>query len=212
VLSEAGHEWIGVDISPAMLQIAAELQVDGDVLLGDLGEPLPFRPGSFDGAISVSALQWLCQADRSCHSPIARLRALFTSLHAVLARGARAVFQFYPEDSRQIELVTNSALRCGFTGGIVVDYPNSTKAKKVYLVLMTGGMLASLPQGRTGASDSVEYGSRREREKDRKKSKKHRPKVGTKEWVVNKKDRQRRQGKEVRPDSKYTGRRRPTPF
>ena len=49
------------------------------------------------------------------------------------------MFQFYPENSAQVELITSQAMKSGFTGGLVVDYPNSTKAKKIFLVLMTGG-------------------------------------------------------------------------
>jgi hypothetical protein len=30
----------------------------------------------------------------------------------------------------KLELITNQAMRAGFTGGVVVDFPNSTKAKK----------------------------------------------------------------------------------
>lgn len=30
----------------------------------------------------------------------------------------------------QLELITAQAMRAGFTGGMVVDYPNSAKAKK----------------------------------------------------------------------------------
>ena len=45
-------------------------------------------------------------------------------------RGAKAVFQFYPENPAQMELITQQAMKAGFTGGVVVDYPNSTKAKK----------------------------------------------------------------------------------
>jgi len=55
------------------------------------------------------------------------------------SRGSRAVFQFYPENSSQVELITSQAMKAGFTGGLVVDYPNSTKAKKFFLCLMTGG-------------------------------------------------------------------------
>lgn len=29
-----------------------------------------------------------------------------------------------------MEMITGAAMKCGFTGGLVVDYPNSTKAKK----------------------------------------------------------------------------------
>lgn len=45
-----------------------------------------------------------------------------------------------------MELVTAQAMKAGFYGGVVVDYPNSTKAKKFFLVLMTGGNLP-LPKG-----------------------------------------------------------------
>lgn len=55
------------------------------------------------------------------------------------SRSARAVLQFYPENSDQMELLTTQAMKAGFYGGVVVDYPNSTKAKKFFLVLMTGG-------------------------------------------------------------------------
>ena len=58
---------------------------------------------------------------------------------AFQCRGGRAVFQFYPENARQIEMITAQSMRAGFTGGLVVDFPNSTKAKKYFLVLMTGG-------------------------------------------------------------------------
>lgn len=45
-----------------------------------------------------------------------------------------------------MELVTAQAIKAGFYGGVVVDYPNSTKAKKFFLVLMTGGSVP-LPKG-----------------------------------------------------------------
>ena len=35
-------------------------------------------------------------------------------------------------------MITNSAMRNGFTGGMIVDYPNSKKKKKYYLFLMAG--------------------------------------------------------------------------
>lgn len=42
-------------------------------------------------------------------------------------------------------MITTQAMKAGFYGGLVVDYPNSTKAKKYFLVLMTGGV-AQLPK------------------------------------------------------------------
>lgn len=144
------------------LDVAVERETDGDLMLGDMGQGMPFRAGAFDGAISVSALQWLCYADKASHNPAKRLSCFFSTLFASLSRTARAVLQFYPENSQQIELITTQATKAGFFGGVVVDYPNSTKAKKMFLVLMTGGV-ATLPKALGTASDSqsVPYTSKR---------------------------------------------------
>lgn len=125
--------------------MAKERETDGDLILGDMGQGLPFRAGIFDGAVSISALQWLCYADKTSHNPVKRLYSFFSSLFACLSRSARAVLQFYPENSDQVELITAQATKAGFFGGVLVDYPNSTKAKKMFLVLMTGGA-APLPK------------------------------------------------------------------
>ena len=42
-------------------------------------------------ARSISALQWLCNADKRDHVPQRRLKAFFTSLYKALARGSRCV-------------------------------------------------------------------------------------------------------------------------
>lgn len=55
-----------------------------------------------------------------------------------MARGARAVLQVYPENLAQRELILGFAMRAGFSGGVVVDYPHSTKQRKEYLVLTCG--------------------------------------------------------------------------
>lgn len=139
-----------------------EREVEGDLVLGDMGDGMPFRAGSFDGAVSVSALQWICNADKNYHNPIKRMQKFFTTLFACLSRTARAVFQFYPENSEQIELITTQATKAGFFGGTVVDFPNSTKAKKFFLVLMTGGampMPTALGDERDGST--VSFTSRR---------------------------------------------------
>ena len=75
---------IGLDISRDMLDVAREREVEGDLLHGDMGDGVPFRPGCFDGAISISALQWLCNADKSYHKPHKRLFKFFSSLYASL--------------------------------------------------------------------------------------------------------------------------------
>jgi len=62
------------------------------------------------------------------------------------------VFQFYPENPQQMELITTCAMRAGFSGGLVVDYPNSSKAKKYFLCLMAGPSM-ELPAALTGEED-----------------------------------------------------------
>jgi len=213
VLEEQGHFWVGVDISESMLAVAGERIVDeeisGDVMVCDLGEGLPFKPGSFDGAISISALQWLCNADKKTHHPPKRLYNLFSSLYACLTRGSRAVFQFYPENDNQVQLITQQAMKAGFTGGVVVDFPNSSKAKKMFLVLFTGGTSTALPKGLTEESlneNQVSYNADDKRQRMR--DIRGKPPKKSREWILAKKERRRRQGKEARPDSKYTGRKR----
>ncbi|KAJ3084011.1 Williams Beuren syndrome chromosome region 22 protein [Physocladia obscura] len=167
-LDEEGHHWVGIDISPAMLAVANDRDVDGDLFLQDIGHGLGFRPGCFDGAISISVIQWLCNADQSSHVPKKRLLRFFSTLYTALSRGAKAVFQFYPEGSQQVEMIMSAAMRAGFTGGLVVDYPNSTKAKKYFLVLFAGyagdqRAAPTVPKGLEGdgESASVEYAGKR---------------------------------------------------
>ena len=244
ILDAAGIAWLGMDISSAMLAVAqrrlecnmapsddltdalpftedASTGVSrvGDLLLADMGEGVPMRPGLLDGVISISALQWLCNADKTHHRPRSRLARLFTTLYAALRHGARAVFQFYPQDKAQIDMVLETALKCGFTGGLVIDYPNSTKRKKYFLCLIAGSSSGqALPQPKTDdtfglAAHVPQVGVN---DSDRRPSKRRRK--GTtaglgsskdKQWVLRKKELYRRRGYEHIPeDSKYTARKR----
>lgn len=212
VLEEAGHQWVGVDISESMLEVAAERiaeeDITGDVMMGDLGQGLPFKPGSFDGAISISALQWLCYSDKRSHHPPQRLYKLFSSIYSCLSRGSRAVFQFYPENSAQVQLITQQAMKAGFTGGVVVDFPNSTKAKKMFLVLFTGGTNTQLPKGLTEESMQQNQIAYADDKLQRMRELRGKPPKKSRDWVLEKKERRRRQGKDVREDTKYTARKR----
>lgn len=180
-----------------------------DVLHHDMGRGACFRPGTFDGCISVSALQWLCHSNRSSEFPKSRLLRLFTTLFGSLCRGARAVFQFYPEASSQIDLILACAMKAGFTGGLVVDFPNSTRAKKYYLCLMTGTPTA-LPKGREIDDEEQKHVAigRRQAFGARQKS----VSKASKEWVIKKKTLSRKRGKTVKNDSKYTARKRKIRF
>ncbi|XP_062448157.1 probable 18S rRNA (guanine-N(7))-methyltransferase isoform X1 [Rhea pennata] len=207
-ISEEGHYWIGMDISSAMLDVALEREVEGDLLLADVGHGIPFRPGVFDGCISISAVQWLCNADKKSHSPPKRLYRFFSTLYTALARGSRAVLQLYPENSEQMELITAQAMKAGFTGGMVVDYPNSAKAKKFFLCLFVGAS-STLPKGLgTECADEEIHQAKFTNERARFRNVKGKSVKKSRDWILEKKERRRRQGKEVRADTKYTGRKR----
>ncbi|XP_043692417.1 18S rRNA (guanine-N(7))-methyltransferase RID2 [Telopea speciosissima] len=222
-LSESGHHWIGLDISESMLDVALEREVEGDLLLGDMGQGLGLRPGVVDGAISISAVQWLCNADKKSHNPKLRLKAFFGSLYKCLSRGARAVLQVYPENVAQRELILGFAMRAGFAGGVVVDFPHSSKSRKEYLVLSCGppSVSTALP---TGKGEDGESCSDEDSEDEENQtvciSERHRPrkklkltkKVKGRQWVLNKKDQKRRKGDAVPLDTKYTARKRKARF
>ena len=91
-----------------MLEVAVERKSDdaetldlGDLCEADMGLGLPFRPGTFDGVISISALQWLCYSESNDQDPKLRLNRFFSSLYSVLKKNAKAVLQFYPENPEQ---------------------------------------------------------------------------------------------------------------
>jgi len=189
----------------------------GDLMHHDMGTGLPFRPATFDACISISALQWLCYSNKTSQIPKKRLIRFFSSLYQVLRRGGRAVLQFYPETAEQAVLISECAAKVGFAGGVVVDYPNSAKAKKHYLVL-TFDRGYSAPQGLTDTAlhrNQVRVGEngnggRRGNNKPRVVRKKKNGK--SKEWILNKKESQRKKGRDVRPDTRFTGRKRKDKF
>ena len=104
---------------------------------------------------------------------------------------SRAVLQFYPSSDDQIQLITSIAQKAGFGGGIVVDYPNSKKAKKVFLCLFVGGGGSQqVPQGLQGEEpdeSKVQFERRRERERAKTKGGK-RKNVKDKDWILKKKE------------------------
>jgi len=227
-LTEEGHVWVGMDISDAMLGVAREREVEGDLALHDMGHGMCFRTGTFDGAISISAVQWLCNADKQSHNPRKRLKRFFETLYSCLSRGARAVLQIYPENVEQAQMLTSAAMKVGFTGGLVVDYPHSTRAKKYFLCLMVG-QSSYVPRARgVDGSDSEDdarsvavSGRHSKKRKTAKRgvgasvgvSKRH-PEGKSKSWILKKKAQMRAKGYSNIPadSSKYTGRKRKARF
>ncbi|KAF1950419.1 S-adenosyl-L-methionine-dependent methyltransferase [Byssothecium circinans] len=198
------HIWIGLDISSAMLSVALDKEVDGDLFLADAGQGVPFRAGTFDAAISISAIQWLCNAETSLETAAGRLNRFFGGLYAALRRGGRAVCQFYPKNEAQKKMVAQAAIKAGFGAGLLED-DEGTKNAKTYLVLTVGGgEITGVVSGLEGV-DVVDgrRGAGRKRGEERK---------GGRAWILRKKEQMERKGKVVKASSKYTGRKRRVQF
>ena len=206
--SEGGpHTWVGMDIAASMLDIALQRDVEGDLLLADIGQGVPFRPGSFDAAISISAVQWLCNAESSDTSPQQRLARFFGGLYASLRRGGRAVCQCYPKNEQQKMMISQAAIKAGFGAGLLED-AEGTKAAKTYLVLAVGGgELTGGIEGVVKGMEGVDVVDRVRGERKR-----GQEPAGSKQWIKEKKAKLERRGKVVKRDSKYTGRRRKVQF
>lgn len=131
VMAERGIAWVGMDVSKAMLQIAASTTQSSGYLQADIGMKLPFSEDSFDYAISISTLQWLFHSFQTGHNPIQRIRTFFKSVHQCVKK--RIVIQFYCS-KKEIEILKSEAHKAGFFGGLVCDN-EGTKNCKNYLVL-----------------------------------------------------------------------------
>lgn len=203
------HVWVGMDISASMLDVALQRDVEGDLMLADIGQGVPFRAGSFDAAISISAIQWLCNAESSDVSPQGRLARFFNGLYASLRRGGKAACQFYPKNDAQRTMISAAAIKAGFGAGILEDDPG-TKNSKLYLVLTVGGGDAQgdITGAVKGMSDVDVVDARRKA----KEGKKREERKGSKAWIMRKKDQMERKGKVVKASSKYTGRKRGPTF
>ena len=198
-----------MDISASMLDVALQRDVEGDLLLADMGQGVPFRAGTFDAAVSISAIQWLCNAESSEVSAGGRLARFFNGLYASLRRGGRAVCQFYPRNEAQRSMISGAAIKAGFGAGILEDDPG-TKNAKLYLVLTVGGGdvqgdITGVVKGMSGVD--VVDARRRIKEKGKREERK-----GGKAWILRKKEQMERKGKVVKASSKYTGRKRGPTF
>lgn len=205
ILTQEGHSWAGMDISASMLAEALDREVEGDLFLADMGQGVPFRAGTFDAAISISAIQWLCNADTATADPKRRLLDFFATLYASLKRGGKAVCQFYPMNDKQTEAIQGAAKQAGFAGGIVVDDAESKKNKKYYLVLSAGHV--------DNRNEEINLEGVVMGEIQKLKAKKKSRKDETrKEYILRKKELMKKRGKEVANDSKFTARKRRPKF
>ncbi|KAF2986843.1 hypothetical protein EK904_002030, partial [Melospiza melodia maxima] len=74
-----------MDISPAMLDVAVEREVEGDLLLADVGHGIPFRPGMFDGCIRPEDPELCCSCTPRTQSRF--FLCLFVGTSGTLPKG-----------------------------------------------------------------------------------------------------------------------------
>ncbi|KDD72730.1 hypothetical protein H632_c2965p0, partial [Helicosporidium sp. ATCC 50920] len=103
----------------------------GRLTLVDVAQALPLRAASLDGAISISALQWLCVPVRAEDLTL----GLFEGLARALKPRARAVLQVYMRGERDVDLFVWAALRARLRAAYMVDYSHASDAKKYYFVV-----------------------------------------------------------------------------
>lgn len=172
-----------------MLDAALECDIEGDLVLSDIGHGLAVHQGCIGGGIRVSILESLCNADRSSHHPRERFRFFIASLYACLAVGAKAVLQVYVENDDHMDMIKSAALQVEFSRIVWKITPRAQGQRKRFLVLSTGAY-------RVHAKGSVK--KRKPVQKDFGKGK---------AWILKKKDQRGRQGFEnILSDPKYTGR------
>ncbi|HHW44329.1 methyltransferase domain-containing protein [Desulfofundulus thermobenzoicus] len=125
-LARRGLKVTGLDISPGMLaKAAARAQVEGlpvEFVLGDAGQ-LPFRDNSFDGVISVSALEFMPDPGAALREVYRVLKPCGRLVVGVIGRDS-SWGRFYAEKARRdpgsvfnrARLYTLDELRCAMPG------------------------------------------------------------------------------------------------
>lgn len=145
LLSEMHIEWIGSDISRDMLERA---NVCDEHIEIDCFEHLPFRNEVFDGAISVSAIQWVCVSAE----PEKQSGVFMKEMFRILKSGTVFVAQCYPNTQSHADLLQRAAVTAGFLGGLYTSFPHQSKSKKKYMCLYKPSKTVLKTSVRDGAS------------------------------------------------------------
>ena len=127
-----GYDVVGIDLLFGMLdeyEIPELNPINSDMKL------LPFRDNSFDYIMSISAFQWIIDKyDTNIRAEI--LKSVAKSFNRILKPKGKIVIQFYPLHQEMIkEIGTIFSDVGGFTGNFIIDNPDSSVKRKLYLYL-----------------------------------------------------------------------------
>ncbi|MFX0019198.1 MAG: class I SAM-dependent methyltransferase [Promethearchaeota archaeon] len=131
-LKELGFDIVALDIILEFLKFYNLNEVNP--IAADMSY-LPFKSNSFDAIISISALQWIFR-DINNRKMEDLLIKLTKSFYKALKNNCKAVFQFYPKNTKIMEKVGNIFRdNTNFKGNFIIDNPNNPKKRKVFLLL-----------------------------------------------------------------------------
>ena len=126
-----GYSAVGIDIHRGMLSYYDTLEfnpIESDF------KYLTFRPNSFDGALSISSVQWIFGIQNS-EDRKKTIQSFVLSLGIALKLDGKVVIQFYPRSDEQMkELGAEFIDSTLFEGTYVVDNPENPRKRKIYLV------------------------------------------------------------------------------
>ena len=111
---------VGVDVSEKMVGIAKQSGLKCSVANAT---KLPFKESTFDGIVSVSAVQW-----------VKGVRKMAKEFHRVLKPEGIAVMQGYFQSEQEMNRFARVFARNGFKTIIAVDNPKLARKRKVFVV------------------------------------------------------------------------------
>ncbi|TFF88824.1 MAG: class I SAM-dependent methyltransferase [Promethearchaeota archaeon] len=131
-LEEMGYNVVCLDLIPKFLLFYDLMIVNP--LAGDM-RLIPFRENSFDGIISISALQWIFK-NKNDQVMKKDLIKLIKNFYTILNLGSKVVFQFYPKNSEILkEIGKIVSENTSFTGNFIIDFPDNPKKRRIFLIL-----------------------------------------------------------------------------
>jgi SAM-dependent methyltransferase len=138
MLLAEGYVVAGVDIIPEMLLRTRDRDLVEPWLVAGRYHPvlasatdLPFRPGSFDLAFSVAALQWL-------HTTGVK-SALARAVANVVSPNGRLGFHLFPKSKEDAIELGTMLKDAGFEGGIQIDNVDNPRKRRVFVVMKKVG-------------------------------------------------------------------------
>ena len=131
-LEQEGYKLVSLDLITQFLTIYNMSEINP--IAGDMSF-LPFKPNTFDGIISISALQWIYR-DFNKELDKRRMIELAKSFYSVLKKNGIIIIQFYPKSITILEEIGNIFVKyVPLEGGYIIDNQNNPKKRRIFLKL-----------------------------------------------------------------------------